>query len=145
VRPSTGHRKPLGAVPSMFGHGRTLANLARPVGPDAAVGGWEERVAARVRSRARPLRTEPPITDDSDQHQPLLLTVVQAARVLNIGRTTAYELIAAGELEVVHIGRAARVPADAVHQFVARRRAGVHGYRAGASPAASPHQERPGR
>jgi hypothetical protein len=44
--------------------------------------------------------------------------------MLSIGRTLAYELIAAGELEVVHINRAARVPLEAVHGFVERRRAG---------------------
>ena len=56
--------------------------------------------------------------------EPLLLTIPEAARMLAIGRTLAYELIAAGELEVVHINRAARVPLDAVHAFVERRRAG---------------------
>jgi excisionase family DNA binding protein len=55
---------------------------------------------------------------------PILLTIPEAARLLSIGRTLAYELIAAGELEVVHINRAARVPLDAVHAFVERRRAG---------------------
>lgn len=55
---------------------------------------------------------------------PILLTIPEAARMLAIGRTLTYELIAAGELEVVHINRAARVPRDAVHAFVTRRRAG---------------------
>ena len=55
---------------------------------------------------------------------PILLTIPEAARLLSIGRTLAYELIAGGELEVVHINRAARVPLDAVHEFVQRRRAG---------------------
>jgi excisionase family DNA binding protein len=50
---------------------------------------------------------------------PLLLTVEQAAAMLAIGRTTAYELIAAGRLEVVRIGRCTRVPADAVARLVA--------------------------
>ncbi len=34
----------------------------------------------------------------------LLLTIVEAARVLSIGRTTMYELVGAGEIDVVHIG-----------------------------------------
>lgn len=55
---------------------------------------------------------------------PVLLTIPEAARLLSIGRTLAYELIATGELEVIHINRAARVPLDAVHAFVERRRAG---------------------
>lgn len=49
---------------------------------------------------------------------PLLLTMAQAARALGVGRSTVYEMVARGELEVVHIGRAARVPAAAVTQFV---------------------------
>ena len=39
---------------------------------------------------------------------PLLLTIPQAAAVLAVGRTTVYELIGAGDLEAVHIGRSAR-------------------------------------
>ncbi len=65
--------------------------------------------------------------DDDDtsaraESAPLLLTVTQAAHLLAIGRTTAYELIAAGELEVVHIGRSARVPVEAVEELVTRLR-----------------------
>ena len=48
----------------------------------------------------------------------LLLTVREAADRLGIGRSTAYELIAAGDLETVHIGRACRVPAVALDRFV---------------------------
>ena len=53
---------------------------------------------------------------------PLVLTAIQAARLLSVGRTTVYELIAAGDLETVHIGRSMRIPADSVHAFVALRR-----------------------
>lgn len=53
---------------------------------------------------------------------PLLLTVRQAAAALGVGRTTVYELIGAGDLEVVHIGRSARVPVAAVEEFVDRLR-----------------------
>ena len=53
-----------------------------------------------------------------EEHQRLLLTVVEAATMLGVGRTKAYELIAGGELQVVHIGRAARVPLVAVHRYV---------------------------
>ena len=53
----------------------------------------------------------------------VLLTVPDAARLLSIGRTLTYELIGAGELETIHIGRAVRVPLAAVHEFVERRRA----------------------
>ncbi|MEY2422457.1 MAG: hypothetical protein QOI95_2524 [Acidimicrobiaceae bacterium] len=43
-----------------------------------------------------------------EERERLLLTVVEAATMLGVGRTKAYELIAGGELQVVHIGRAAR-------------------------------------
>ena len=48
----------------------------------------------------------------------LLLTVREAASRLGIGRSTAYELIAAGDLETVHIGRACRIPTAALDRFV---------------------------
>ena len=53
-----------------------------------------------------------------EEHERLLLTVVEAATMLGVGRTKAYELIAGGELQVVHIGRAARVPLIAVRRYV---------------------------
>ncbi len=55
---------------------------------------------------------------------PLLLTVPDAARVLAIGRTTLYELIAERRLEVVHIGRCTRVTVDALRTFVEEQRVG---------------------
>ena len=56
--------------------------------------------------------------------RPALLTVKQAARVLNLGRSTVYELIGYGRLEVVHIGRSTRVPTDAIARLIANLRAG---------------------
>lgn len=54
----------------------------------------------------------------------LLLTIREAADVLGVGRTTIYDLIANDELEVVHIGRSARVPVAAIDEFVGRLRSG---------------------
>ena len=64
------------------------------------------------------------VTDERSERteRALLLTIVEAARVLSIGRTTMYELVAAGEIDVVHIGRSARVPVAALDSFVERRR-----------------------
>ena len=53
--------------------------------------------------------------DDMDK---LLLTPVEAARVLGIGRSKVYELMQSGQLESVHIGACRRVPAEAVHSFL---------------------------
>lgn len=52
----------------------------------------------------------------------VLLTVEEAARRLSIGRTYCYSLISSGELESVPVGRLRRVPAQAVHDYVARLR-----------------------
>lgn len=53
----------------------------------------------------------------------LLLTVVEAAQVLGIGRSTMYELIRTRQVEVVHLGRCARIPTTALEEFVERLRA----------------------
>lgn len=52
----------------------------------------------------------------------LLLTVEQAAERLGIGRTLAYALVSAGEIESVQIGRLRRIPADALPAFLDRLR-----------------------
>ena len=60
---------------------------------------------------------------DKSTRDPTLLTVRQAAQVLGIGRSTLYELIATGALETVAIGRARRVPREALVAFVTALRA----------------------
>ena len=52
------------------------------------------------------------------------LTIEEAARVLGIGRNTAYEAVRRGEIPVVRIGRRFLVPRAALEQLlsaVARR------------------------
>jgi excisionase family DNA binding protein len=68
-------------------------------------------------------QTTQPEDRTNDERTVLLLTMIDAARALSIGRTTMYELVAAGDIDVVHIGRSVRVPVDALHAFVERRRA----------------------
>jgi excisionase family DNA binding protein len=54
---------------------------------------------------------------------PLLVTVVEAAAILGVGRTTLYQLISRGELRPVHIGRSLRVPVAELEHFVEALRA----------------------
>ncbi len=61
-------------------------------------------------------------TSTSENLPPLLLTPLQAATVLGISRTRVFALLARGEIESVHIGRSRRIPAAALHDFVARLR-----------------------
>ena len=53
-----------------------------------------------------------------------LFTVPQAARALGIGRSTVYELIAAGELPVVHTRRSCRIEVAAIEAFIERLQGG---------------------
>ncbi len=85
---------------------------------------------SRLTSRARlsvvmneTNQTTQPEDRTNDERTVLLLTMIDAARALSIGRTTMYELVAAGEIGVVHIGRSARVPVAALQEYVERRRA----------------------
>ncbi|MFJ3758914.1 excisionase family DNA-binding protein [Streptomyces sp. NPDC090080] len=52
----------------------------------------------------------------------VLLTVEEAARRLQIGRTVCYRLISSGELESITVGHLRRVPADAIPEFVSHLR-----------------------
>lgn len=61
--------------------------------------------------------------ENNEHHTPpILLRVPDAARALGIGRSLTYELIAAGDIEVVYVGSVIRVPVDALTSFVERRR-----------------------
>lgn len=53
---------------------------------------------------------------------PLLLTVEEAARLLGIGRTTAFALVKSGELESIPLGRLRRIPAECVTEYINRLR-----------------------
>jgi excisionase family DNA binding protein len=58
------------------------------------------------------------------QPPPILLPIKQTAQMLSLSRSTVYELIRDGVLEVVHVGRSARIPVEAVNRFVAMLRVG---------------------
>lgn len=49
---------------------------------------------------------------------PLSLTVAEAGEVLRIGRSKIYQLVRCGEIRSIRIGRAIRVPRDAVAEYL---------------------------
>lgn len=53
----------------------------------------------------------------------LLLTTGEAAEVLGISQAKVYNLLLRAELESVTIGSCRRIPAEALHNYVARIRA----------------------
>jgi excisionase family DNA binding protein len=55
----------------------------------------------------------------------LLLTPQEAGAILSIGRTKIYELMEAGLLESITIGRCRRIPAEVLAPFVEALRQGL--------------------
>lgn len=56
-----------------------------------------------------------------DVDRPMLLRVEEVAQLVRLGRTRTFQMIAAGELPVVRIGRAVRVPRVALERWIADR------------------------
>ncbi|UVI39870.1 helix-turn-helix domain-containing protein [Qipengyuania spongiae] len=54
--------------------------------------------------------------------EPICVRINDAARMIGIGRTKLYELIATGEIETVKIGNATRVTMASLHGLVDRQR-----------------------
>jgi excisionase family DNA binding protein len=55
---------------------------------------------------------------DTERTSARLLHVEEAAKILSIGRTKAYELIAEGRLHAIHLGRATRISSREVDRFI---------------------------
>ena len=52
----------------------------------------------------------------------ICVRVNEAARMIGVGRTKLYELIAAGEVETVKFGKATRITTASLHDLVRRQR-----------------------
>jgi excisionase family DNA binding protein len=55
----------------------------------------------------------------------LLLTIPEAAQVLGVSRSIFYQLVQAGEVVTIKVGRSRRVPVVALEQYVAARLAPI--------------------
>ena len=53
--------------------------------------------------------------------EPICVRINDAANMIGVGRTKLYELIAAGELETVKIGKATRVTTASLRELVKRQ------------------------
>ena len=54
--------------------------------------------------------------------EPICVKVNDAARMIGVGRTKLYELIADGEVETVKLGKSTRVITASLHRLVMRQR-----------------------
>lgn len=59
----------------------------------------------------------------------LLVSVMEAAEILSVGRSSIYQLIWAEQLTPIHIGRSVRISIDQLEDFVAQRLAASRGDR----------------
>ena len=66
----------------------------------------------------------PPANDPSPSwgEAPICVRVEQAMRLLDIGKTKLYELLASGDLEAIHIGRRTLIMRDSIDDLVERSR-----------------------
>jgi excisionase family DNA binding protein len=51
-----------------------------------------------------------------------LYSVPEAARLLGVGRTYMFRLVATGQVESVKIGKLRKIPRDALHDYIDRLR-----------------------
>lgn len=56
--------------------------------------------------------------------RPLTVRVREACRLTGIGRSKLYELIAAGEIEIIKVGTITLIPTGSLDSFVELRRNG---------------------
>jgi excisionase family DNA binding protein len=54
------------------------------------------------------------------ESKPILVSVVEAAQMLSIGRTVAWELVRKQKIKSVKIGRTRRVPIAAIQDYIQR-------------------------
>ena len=52
------------------------------------------------------------------ESKPILVSVVEVARMLSIGRTAAWELVRKQKIKSVKIGRTRRVPIVAIQEYI---------------------------
>jgi len=78
----------------------------------------------RSRPRSAPPRTmeEPAIHVTLQADERLLLNVPEAAHRLGISRSRLYQIIGAGDIETVTIGRLRKIPTVALDDYVEGRR-----------------------
>lgn len=52
---------------------------------------------------------------------PICIRINDAARMIGVGRTKLYQLIAAGEITTVKLGKATRVTTSSLHDLIKRQ------------------------
>jgi excisionase family DNA binding protein len=83
-----------------------------------------DRLASAITELVEALREELRTEADAGPRTPdRLLSVDEAATMLGLGRSLAYDLIGRGELRSIVVGRRRLIPAGAIAEFIAERAA----------------------
>ena len=64
------------------------------------------------------------IAQNTGKPMPITVRIREACRLTGIGRSKLYELIAAGEIEIIKVGTITLVHTESLHSFIERRRSG---------------------
>jgi excisionase family DNA binding protein len=67
----------------------------------------------------RPIETENHAAEGGPAMEPLLLKAGDVAKLLGLGRSKVFAMLAVGELPVIRIGRSVRVPRAALEDWIA--------------------------
>jgi len=76
--------------------------------------------------------------------EPLLLKAGEVAKLLGLGRSKVFAMLAVGELPVIRIGRSVRVPRGALEGWIAERTQHASGRSEGAGPLFAEVEDRDG-
>ena len=68
------------------------------------------------------MNDQTPVFEHDDQ--PTMLTVAETAKVLRIGRNSAYQLVREGKLPSVRLGRTLRIPMAMLTSWIEARASG---------------------
>lgn len=63
--------------------------------------------------------------------EPLLLRATEVGKLLGLGRSKVFAMVAAGQLPAIRIGRSVRVPRDALERWVREQTIEVDGHNLG--------------
>jgi len=66
--------------------------------------------------------TDPDLPQEQLRWMPLAVRVREACRLTGIGRSKIYELIAAGEIEIIKVGTITLIPVAGLANFLQRRK-----------------------
>ena len=71
------------------------------------------------------MRMAEALPEDAVFSRPLTVRIREACRLTGIGRSKLYELIAAGEIEIIKVGAITLVPVSSLTSFLRRKAANL--------------------